>query len=107
MTGEEMERAIEFLLKSQAAFDTRQAAADARQAAAAERMDRLEAAQAETNQQIRELVAGQQRTQQYLNHLSNVVANIAEITQRNSEEIDVLVKLIGGIIERGNGKPEK
>lgn len=43
MTGEDMERAIEFLLKNQAAFDAR-----------------FEAEREQTNQQIREPAAGQQ-----------------------------------------------
>jgi chromosome segregation ATPase len=104
MTGEELERAIEFLLKNQANFDAR--------------MDRLEAAQAETSQQIRDLTVAQQGTQQQvsatqqqvsatqlqLNHLSEVVATIAETTQRNSEDIDALVKLVGGLVEGRNGK---
>jgi ubiquinone biosynthesis protein COQ9 len=92
MTGEEMERAIEFLLKSQAAFDARHAA--------------FAVEQEKTTQQIRELAARQDRTQEQLDHLSKVVASIAEVTQRNSDEIDALVKLTSGIIERGNGKPE-
>ncbi|HZH30276.1 MAG TPA: hypothetical protein VEY11_05895 [Pyrinomonadaceae bacterium] len=104
MTGEELERAIEFLLKNQANFDAR--------------MDRLEAAQAETSQQIRDLTVAQQSTQQQvsatqqqvsatqlqLNHLSEVVVTIAETTQRNSEDIDALVKLVGGLVEGRTGK---
>lgn len=97
MTGDELERAIEFLLKNQADSDAR--------------MGRLEAAQAETNQQISALTVAQQGTQQQisstqlqLNHLSNVVASIAETTQRNSEDIDALVKLVGGLVEGRNGK---
>jgi chromosome segregation ATPase len=91
MTGEELERAIEFLLKNQANFDAR--------------MDRLEAAQAETRQQIGELTVSQQATQRQLDHLTNVVASIAETTRRNSEDIDALVKLVGGLVEGRNGKP--
>ncbi|HEV2879826.1 MAG TPA: hypothetical protein VGX24_00855 [Pyrinomonadaceae bacterium] len=90
MTGEELERAIEFLLKNQANFDAR--------------MDRLEAAQAETRQQIGELTVSQQGTQRQLDHLTNVVASIAETTRRNSEDIDALVKLVGGLVEGRNGK---
>jgi uncharacterized coiled-coil protein SlyX len=99
MTGEELERAIEFLLKNQASFDAR--------------MDRLEAAQAETNQQISDLTVAQRGTQQQvsatqlqLNHLSEVAATIVETTQRNSEDIDALVKLVGGLVEGRNGKSE-
>lgn len=91
MTGEELERAIEFLLKNQGNFDAR--------------MDRLEATQAETSQQIGELTVSQSATQQQLDHLTNVVASIAETTRRNSEDIDALVKLVGGLIEGRNGKP--
>lgn len=118
MTGEEMERAIEFLLKNQAAFDARQAALDAR----------FEAEREQTNQQIRELTAGQQQTKEFLDelgqivaqnsrdiaqnsrqigHLSVVLANVVEVQNRNNEEIDVLIKLVGGLIEgRENGKPK-
>jgi septal ring factor EnvC (AmiA/AmiB activator) len=45
MTGEEMERAIEFLLKSQADFDARIAATN-------ERLDRTDAQVAETSRQL-------------------------------------------------------
>jgi uncharacterized coiled-coil protein SlyX len=90
MTGDELERAIEFLLKNQANFDAR--------------MDRLEAAQAETRQQIGELTVSQHGTQRQLDHLTNVVASIAETTRRNSEDIDALVKLVGGLVEGRNGK---
>jgi hypothetical protein len=87
MTGDEMERAIEFLLKNQANFDAR-----------------FKAERAETNQQIRDLAAAQQLTQVQLNHLTEVVAKLAEGQRRNSDDIEALVKLAGGIIEgRGNG----
>ncbi|HEX8635365.1 MAG TPA: hypothetical protein VF703_14560 [Pyrinomonadaceae bacterium] len=108
MTHEDLERAIEFLLKNQAAFDARQAAFDARQAASDARQaasdERFEAAREQTNQQISELAASQQGTQRQLDHLTNVVASIAETTRRNSEDIDALVKLVGGLVEGRNGK---
>ncbi|HEX8130126.1 MAG TPA: hypothetical protein VF527_13570 [Pyrinomonadaceae bacterium] len=109
MTNEEMERAIKFLLKNQAAFDARQAALDAR----------FEAEREETNQQIRQLAAGQQQIQenlntltqvvaqntQQINHLSVVLMNVVEVQNRNNEEIDALIKLVGGLIEgKGNGQ---
>lgn len=132
MTGDEMERAIEFLSKNQAAFDARQAALDAG----------FEAEREQTNQQIRNLTTGLQQTKEFLdelsqivaqnsqdiarnseniarnlqqiernsqqlNHLSNIVANMAEGQNRRDEEIDALVKLVGGLIEgRRNGKSE-
>jgi flagellar capping protein FliD len=108
MTGDELERAIEFLLKNQAAFDARQAALDARQAAFDARQaaldEKFEAEREKTNQQISALAEAQQATQLQLNHLTNVVASIAETTQRNSEDIDALVKLVGGLVEGRNGK---
>ncbi|HEY0082662.1 MAG TPA: hypothetical protein VGB61_07720 [Pyrinomonadaceae bacterium] len=116
MNGEEMERAIEFLLKNQAAFDARQAALDAR----------FEAEREQTNQQIRELTAGHRQTREFLDdlsqivaqnsrdiaqnsqqigHLSVVLANVIEVQSRNHEEIDALIKLVGGLVEgRENGK---
>jgi uncharacterized coiled-coil protein SlyX len=116
MTGEEMERAIEILLKNQAAFDARQAALDAK----------FEAEREQTNRQIRKLTEGQQQTKDFLDELSQIVAqnsrdiaqnsqqighlsvalaNVFEVQNRNNEEIDALIKLVGGIIEgRGNGK---
>jgi hypothetical protein len=101
MTSDEFERAIEFLLKSQADFEARQANFEARQA---NFETRFEAERAETNQQIRDLAAAQQVTQAQLNHLSEVVAGLAEGQRRNTDDIEVLVKLVGGLIEgRGNG----
>ncbi|MCA1565263.1 MAG: hypothetical protein LC803_06455 [Acidobacteria bacterium] len=116
MTGEEMERAIEFLLKSQADFYARQAAFDAK----------FEAEREQTNRQIRQLAEGQQETKEFLNELSQIVAqnsrdiaqnsqqighlsvvleNVVEVQNRNNEEIGALIKLVGGIVEgRGNGK---
>lgn len=114
MTGDELERAIEFLLKNQAAYEARQAAYEARQAAYEARqaaMDaQFEAEREQTNQQIGALAEMQQGTQRQidatqlqLNHLSEVVASIAETTRRNSEDIDALVKLVGGLVEGRNG----
>lgn len=111
MTGDEMERAIEFLLKNQADFDARQAALDAR----------FEVEREQTNQQIRDLAAGQQETKENLDQLGRIVAqntqqighineillSVVERQQRNGEDIDALVKLVGGLIEgRRNGKSE-
>lgn len=127
MTGDEMERAIEFLVKNQASFDAR--------------MDRLEAAQTETTQQIRELTTGQQQTREFLDeltqivaqnsrdiaqnsreiaqnsqniaqnsqqirHPSNIMENVVEGQNRTRDDIDALVKLVGGVIEDRNGKSQ-
>ncbi|MDQ1612052.1 MAG: hypothetical protein QOG00_1983 [Pyrinomonadaceae bacterium] len=109
MTGEEMERAIEFLLKNQADFEAR-----------------FDAERELTNQQIRELAVNQQSTQENLASLTQVVAqnsldiaqnsrqisqlsdvmmSVVEGQQSHKDDIDALIKLVGGLIEgRGNGK---
>lgn len=109
MTNEEMERAIEFLLKNQADFEAR-----------------FEAEREQTNRQIRELAAGQQQVQENINalthvvaqnsrdiaqntqqigHLSTVMASMLDTQNRHDEEIDALIKLVGRLIEgRRNGK---
>lgn len=115
MTNEEMERGIEVLLKNQADFDARMTRLGAIQAVTsqqvadtnqqvAETNQQIRESAAETTHQIRELSARQDRTQVQLDHLSTVVASIAEATQRNSADIDVLVKLVGSVIEGRNGK---
>jgi transcription termination factor NusB len=111
MTGDELERAIEFLLKNQAVFDARQAAFDTR----------FEAEREQTNQQIRELAVGQQQTKEFLdqlsqivaqnsqqiNHINEVLLSVVEGEKRNKDDIDALIKLVGGLIEgRRNGKSE-
>ena len=111
MTSEEMERAIEFLLKNQADFDARMQRIE----------ERFVEEREQTNQQIRELAVGQRQVQENLNaltgivtqnsqqisHLSVVMASIAESQNRHDEEIDALIKLVGGLIEgRRNGKSE-
>ena len=83
MTGDEMERAIEFILKSQANYETRQAASQAGfeawqaeyqawrreyRARQAEIDERFAAERAETDRQIRELAIAQQGTQRHLDH---------------------------------------
>jgi len=103
MTNEEMERAIEFLLKNQADFDSRMTRLEA---ILAETNQQIRESSAETTQHLRELSARQDRTQVQLDHLSVVVANIAEVTQRNSADIDALIKLVGGLVEGRNGKSD-
>jgi chromosome segregation ATPase len=76
MTGEEMERAIEFLLQSQANFEGRMTAFDERLAAFDTRLERMQQQLSETNQQLQSFadtqaqliqtvtrfIAGQERT---------------------------------------------
>ena len=104
-----MERAIEFLLKNQSDFNARMARLEAIQAETSHQMaetsQQIRESSAETGRHFRELSARQNRTQLQFDHLSVVVASIAETTQRNSEDIDALVKLVGGLVEGRNGKP--
>jgi hypothetical protein len=73
MTGEEMERAIEFLLKSQASFEARQSAYEGRLADISARQDRIDAqiqAMAETVMtSLNGLAEAQSRTDARLNRL--------------------------------------
>ena len=89
MTGEEMERAIEFLLQSQANSEARIGRIEAA-------IDRLEGTQERTQSQL-------DRTQAQLDHLTKVVASIADQTQRNSEDINVLVRIVDRLVEGRNG----
>jgi septal ring factor EnvC (AmiA/AmiB activator) len=90
MTGEEMERAIEFILQSQASSEAR---LDRIEAA----IDRLEGTQERSQSQI-------DQTQLQLDHLTKVVASIADQTQRNSDDINVLAKIVDRLVEGRNGK---
>lgn len=67
MTGDEMERAIEFTLKNQAAFEARQAAFEEWRAA-------FKVEQEKTDEQIRALSALDQQTREFLDELSQIVA---------------------------------
>jgi predicted nucleic acid-binding Zn-ribbon protein len=118
MTGDEMERAIEFILKNQADYESRQAEYLARQAEyqaeyrarQAEVDAKLAADRAETDRRIRELAAHQDRTQENLDrlsdqvgHLRGVVSVLAEGQRRGRDDIDALVKLVGGLVDGRNG----
>jgi methyl-accepting chemotaxis protein len=131
MTGEEMERAIEFILKNQAAFDAKFAAEreetnqqirglSAKDQQTREFLDELTRIVAQNSENIArnsenisrnaETVARNsqqiERNSQQLSHLSSIVENMAEGQNRRDEEIDALVKLVGGLVERKNGKAE-
>ncbi len=114
MTGDELDRAIEFLLQSQASSDARLGRLEAAMAASQEKFDRQVQ---ETNQLIEQNsrqiaalaeVAAQHSVQieqnsAQLKHLMSVVAETVEAQRRNSQDIDALVKLVGGVIEGRNG----
>lgn len=74
MTGEEMERAIEFILKNQATFEAWRAA--------------FKVEQEKTTQQIRQLAERDQQTREFLDELSQIVAQNSQDIERNSQQIE-------------------
>ena len=132
MTGEEMERAIEFLLQSQANSEARLGRLEGiveRLAGTHERLgesherlgesherlteshERLAAAQGRSQEQIDQLQQGFVRFQNGMDELRQQVGHIAKVAEialetslRASDGVDALVKLVGGLIEgRGGG----
>ena len=118
MTGAEMERAIEFLLQSQANSEARLGRLEGIVERHAEAHERLAAAQGRSQEQIDQLQQGFVRLQDGmnefqggLNELRLQVAHVAKVAEialetslRASDGVDALAKLVGGIIEgRGGG----
>lgn len=107
MTGEEMERAIEFLLQSQANFETRLAGFEAQQRRTDERI-------AETNEQIAEtnrIVQLQAETQtQFIGIVTSSMEALAASQRRTDERFkkmderlsrtDERLDRLAGIVER-------
>lgn len=70
----------------------------------------MAAERAETDRQLRELAARQDRTQENLDrlseqvgHLRGVVSVLIEEGRSSRRDIDALVKLVNGLVEGGNG----
>ena len=118
MTGEEMERTIEFLLQSQANSEARLSRLEGAverltesHGQLAESHDRLTAAQGRSQEQIDQLQQGFVRFQDGMEELRQQVAHVAKIAEialetslRASDGVDALAKLVGGLIEgRGGG----
>lgn len=89
MTGEEMERAIEFLLQSQASYESRLADISARQ-------DRTDEQIAETNRQLATYAETQS---QFIEIVTQAMANLADAQARTERTVNEtnerLDKLIG------------
>ncbi|MGH9943770.1 MAG: hypothetical protein ACRD9R_15600 [Pyrinomonadaceae bacterium] len=96
MTSEEMERAIEFLLRHQADLDASQSRTDQQLQTNARQI-------AEVTGQVTELARGQARTQQQLDHVIQVIHSVAEQTQQNRTDIDVLAKIVNRLVEQNGG----
>lgn len=80
MTGEEMERAIEFLLQSQVNFEGRMTAFDERLTAFDTRLERMQQQLAETNQQLQSFADTQAQ-------LIHTVTGFIEAQDRTSAEL--------------------
>jgi septal ring factor EnvC (AmiA/AmiB activator) len=83
MTGEEMERAIEFLVKSQASFEARQAAYESRLADISTRQDRTDA-------QIQALADTQSR---FIEATTQSITALAEAQSRTDDRLNRLITL--------------
>jgi phage shock protein A len=80
MSGEEMERAIEFLLQSQANFEGRMAAFDERLTAFDTRLERMQQQLAETNRQLQSFADSQAQ-------LIQTVTGFIEAQNRTNAEL--------------------
>ena len=103
MTGEELDRAIEFLLQSQASSEARLSRLEGA-------VEQLAATQSRSNDQIDQLQHGFVRFQdgmdelrQQVSHVMKVAEIALEMSLRNSSDIDALTKLVGGLVEGREG----
>jgi hypothetical protein len=103
MTGEELERAIEFLLQSQANSGALISRREAAQGETDRQIQQGSHRLQQNNQQIDDLVSAQQRTQQQHGHAVNIAAELVEGPRSIRDDIGALVKLVGRTIERGGG----
>ena len=111
MTGEEMERAIEFLLQSQANSEARLGRLEGIVERLAESHETLAATQGRGQEQIDQLGQGFVRFQDGMDELRQQVSHVAKVAEialetslRASDGVDALSKLVGGLIEgRGGG----
>ena len=90
MTGDEMERGIEFLLQSQANYETRLADYEARLADIAARQDRTDAQIAETNRQLQTQAETQSR---FIEAMTASVTGLAEAQARTDAKLNRLIGL--------------
>ena len=92
MTGEEMERAIEFLLQSQANFETRMAAFEAQRQRTDEQI-------AETG---RQLATYAEMQSEFIGAMTRSVAGLAEAQTRTDAKLDKLIGLFEQHIVAGH-----
>lgn len=91
MTGEEMERAIGFLLQSQANFEAR--------------LERLEAGLEQTNQQVaetsRQLQAYAETQSEFIQIVTTAMQGLVAAQSRTDERLNNLADLVERIITEG------
>jgi uncharacterized protein YoxC len=96
MTGEEMERAIEFLLQHQATLE--------------ERVEQTQGQLAQTVESIAELnrvVQMQATSQGELNQmLTRAITGLAEAQAKTEAKVERLATMVESLMEGRNGKPE-
>lgn len=104
MTGEEMERAIEFLLRSQANFEAR---LDRSQADFEARLVRLETGLEQTNQNVAEMSKQLQsyaETQtEFIQIVGNAIQGLTAAVERTNENLvrtDERLNNLAGLVER-------
>jgi uncharacterized protein involved in exopolysaccharide biosynthesis len=103
MTGEEMERALEFLLQSQANYDARLGQTNAR-------LEQTNKQLEQTNQQIaetsRQLQAYAETQTEFIQIVTTSISRLAEAQTRSDERLDNLTALVERFISQGkDGKP--
>jgi ABC-type transporter Mla subunit MlaD len=121
MTGEEMERALEFLLQSQANYDARleqtkefllqsQANYDARLEQTNARLEQTNARLEQTSGQIaetsRQLQAYAETQTEFIQIVTTSISRLVEAQTRSDERIDKLTALLERFVSEGkDGKP--
>lgn len=96
MTGEEVERAVEFLLQGRASSEARLGRLEGI-------VGQLAVTWGRSQEQLDGLREGIDQLRQQVTRVRQLVEITAESTQRNSADIDALFKLVGGIIQARDG----
>jgi ABC-type transporter Mla subunit MlaD len=98
MTGEEMERALEFLLQSQANYDARLEQTNAR-------LEQTNAQLEQTNEQVaetsRQLQAYAETQTEFIQIVTTSISRLAEAQTRSDERLDNLIALVERFVSEG------
>ena len=91
MTGEEMERAIEFLLQSQASFETRLERTDQQLNKLTDDVNQLTRQVTETSQQLQ---AYAQTQSEFIEIVTRTMTGLAEAQARTDERLNALIDVV-------------